>query len=90
VNGAQPQKRGSGTWEGGCEKRNVGASTTRCASGRLWKRRGLTGGIRGPAREDSRRAVNDDRAGSPNSERKRARVRGGVLAPTSWPPSGRG
>jgi hypothetical protein len=47
-------KKGSGTWRGGREKRDVGASTMGCAGGRLGKRRGLTCGVRGPARENSR------------------------------------
>jgi hypothetical protein len=41
-------------WGGGRETRDVGASTVGCAGRRLGKQRSLTGGVRGPAREDSR------------------------------------
>jgi hypothetical protein len=44
-----------------------------CVGGRLGKRRGLTGGFRGPVREDSRRTA----GGS-------GRASEGKLAPTSW------
>jgi hypothetical protein len=58
----------------------VGASTAGCASGRLWKRRRLMGGVHGLAREDTRRAISADRVGPPDSGRKRVRERGGVSA----------
>jgi hypothetical protein len=54
VSGCATSKKGSDVWGGGCEKRDVGASTTGCAGGRLGKQMGLTGGVRGPAREDTR------------------------------------
>jgi hypothetical protein len=46
-------KRRSGAWRGGRETRDVGTSTTGCAGERLGKGRWLTGGVCGPAREDS-------------------------------------
>jgi hypothetical protein len=39
---------------GGRETHDVGASVARCEGERLGKWRGLTGGVRGPARENSR------------------------------------
>jgi hypothetical protein len=47
-------KRRSGVWGGGQETRDVDASTAWCADERLRKRRWLTSGVRGPAREYSR------------------------------------
>jgi hypothetical protein len=47
-------KRRSGACGGGRETRDVGASTAGCEGGRLGKRKGLTGGFHGPARENSR------------------------------------
>jgi hypothetical protein len=44
-------KWGSSAWGGGREKRDVGTSTVGRAGGRLGRRRGLTGGVRGQARE---------------------------------------
>jgi hypothetical protein len=38
--GRDLKKGGSGVWEGGREKRDVGASTALCAGERLGKRRG--------------------------------------------------
>jgi hypothetical protein len=46
--------RRSGACGGGREMRNVGTSMAGCEGGRLGKRRGLTGGVRGPTRENSR------------------------------------
>jgi hypothetical protein len=59
----------------GREMRDVGVSTAGCAGGRSGKGRWLTGGVRGPARASSRRAVNADRADPPGSERERACTR---------------
>jgi hypothetical protein len=47
-------KRRSGACGGDRETRDVDASTAGCEGGRLGKRRVLTGGVRGPARENSR------------------------------------
>jgi hypothetical protein len=52
VSGGADSKR-AGHVGGGWEKHDVGTSTSRCAGRRLGKRRGLTGGVRGPARENS-------------------------------------
>jgi hypothetical protein len=43
-------RKGSGVWESGRETRVVGASTAESESGRLWKGRWLTCGVRDPAR----------------------------------------
>jgi hypothetical protein len=67
-------------------KKGSGASTAECVGGRLGKRRVLTDGVRGPAREDVRRAVSADRAGPLDSERKWARERGEVGADRLAPP----
>jgi hypothetical protein len=44
----------SGMWGSGQKTRDVGASRTECAGGRLGKGRCLTGGIREPARVRTR------------------------------------
>jgi hypothetical protein len=43
-----------GTWGGGWEMLDVATSSAGCAGERLGKRRVLTSGVRGPARENSR------------------------------------
>jgi hypothetical protein len=46
-------KRRSGVCGDGRETHNMGTSMAGCEGRRLGKRRGLTGGVHGPARENS-------------------------------------
>jgi hypothetical protein len=47
-------KKRSGAWGSGRETRNMGTSTAECAGGRLGKGKWLTGGVREPARANTR------------------------------------
>jgi hypothetical protein len=84
VSGGADSKR-VGCVGGGREKRDVGTSMSRCAGGRLGKRRELTGGVHGP---DERELTNERLALTGRTNRTEGGsecMREGKLAPIGWP-----
>jgi hypothetical protein len=77
-------QKGSGTWGGGREKRDVAASTAGCACEMLEKRRGLTVAVRGQ-RERTRDGQSAQTGRAHQTARGNGRTREGKLAPIGWP-----
>jgi hypothetical protein len=67
-------EKGSGAGVVAGKRTVMGSSTTEGAGGRLGKRRGLTGGVRGQRERTRERAVSADRRGPSVSGREQART----------------